>query len=118
MVPPFMCSGHSKGLLMGEAMVRNFLWTGTITGRARAKVSWDTAIRPLSQGGIKIFDPETQARALLGKLVTKRLVPRGEPWKLLIRHRLFGHTITTLWILAMQCLLAHRHKTTHVPKRL
>jgi hypothetical protein len=85
----FLCATVTQKVFSRvKALVRNFLWTGTITSRARAKVSWDTAIRPLSQGGIKIFDPKTQARALLDKLVTRGLAPGGDPWKLVIRHRL------------------------------
>jgi hypothetical protein len=71
-----------------KVLVRNFLWIGIITGRAHAKVTCEMAMQPLTHGGMKIFDPSTQARALMGKLIARRLALGREPWKLLMRHKL------------------------------
>jgi hypothetical protein len=52
-----------------KALVRNFLWTGVTMGHAKAKVTWEIVMQPLTHRGLKIFDPSMQARALMGKLI-------------------------------------------------
>jgi len=36
---------------------------------------------------VGIIDPKTQSEALLAKLLVRGLVPKGEPWKELIRQK-------------------------------
>lgn len=74
-------------LLKVRSLVRNFIWGGRTEGRVRAKVAWDTKIIPTIKGGLKIFDPLAQTRALLAKMLINALFPRNEPWKTLIRYR-------------------------------
>lgn len=40
------------------------------------------------KGGLKVFDPRVQAKALLGKLISRALVPGKEPWKTFIKFRI------------------------------
>lgn len=53
----------------------------------RAKVQWNTTIQPITHRRLKVFDPELQARAILGKLIARGIAPGAEPWKVLLRHR-------------------------------
>jgi hypothetical protein len=41
----------------------------------------------LSSGNLGIIDPKAQSEALLAKLFLRRLAPRGEPWKDILRHQ-------------------------------
>jgi hypothetical protein len=82
------CCNVSKGVLLRiRALVRNFIWGGNPDHKVKARVAWDTAIIPTIKGGLKIFDPYAQARALLAKMLNRALVPGAEPWKTFIKHR-------------------------------
>lgn len=70
-----------------RSFIKNFIWDGRPDGRVRAKVAWDIAVIPKIEGGLKIFDPLEQSRALLVKMLLRALSPGIEPWKSLIRHR-------------------------------
>jgi hypothetical protein len=76
---PRMCC-HVRGV------VKNFIW-GSKDAPAHAKIKWDTLALPTTQGGLGIIDPKTQSEALLAKLLVKSLVPGGEPWKELVKHK-------------------------------
>jgi hypothetical protein len=78
-------SGHA--LKLARATVRNYIWSGKHTSRARAKVKWDTAVLPIVRGGVKILDPQWQASALLIKLLMRGLSVGYEPWKTLVQYR-------------------------------
>lgn len=82
------CDISESTLLKLRTFVRNFIWGGTPDKSVWAKVAWDTAIIPTIKGGLKIFDPLAQARALMAKMLTRGLAPGSEPWKTLIQHRL------------------------------
>lgn len=83
------CSDISDAILLKtRTLVRNFIWGGMSDKCARAKVKWATAVIPTIKGGLKIFDPMAQAKALLAKLIPRALVPGKEPWKALIRYRI------------------------------
>ena len=51
-------------------------------------MAWASAILSTTHGGIKNFDPCAQAQALLAKMVVRGLLPRPEPWKYLIQHKI------------------------------
>ena len=85
-------SGHA--LKIARATVRNYIWSGKATSKARAKVRWDTAVLPIVRGGIKILDPQWQASALLIKLLIRGLTVGYEPWKSLVQYRV-NQTIQT-----------------------
>lgn len=77
------CSTVSTGVLLRiRTLVRNFVWGGSPDRRTRARVAWDTAIIPTMRGGLRVFDPVIQTRALLAKMIPRALVPGAEPWKL------------------------------------
>lgn len=83
------CSDVSdSSLLKSRALVRNFIWGGLSDKQAQAKVKWSTAVIPTVKGGIKVFDPMAEAKALLAKLIPRAMVPGKEPWKSMVRHRL------------------------------
>lgn len=50
-------------------------------------MAWDTLIIPSIKRGLKVFDPLAQTRALIAKFITRTLVPRKKPWKILIPRR-------------------------------
>lgn len=78
------CSDVSKTILFkARSLVRNFIWGGAPDKKTRAKVAWNTAIIPTIKGSLKVFDPYTQARALLAKILVRALAPGSEPWKTL-----------------------------------
>ena len=58
-----------KSLKLARAAVRNYMWSGKLDSRARARVKWNTVVLPIVRGGVKILDPEWQASALLVKLL-------------------------------------------------
>ena len=63
-------------------LIQNFLWSGGDGRPARAKVAWSIIVQPPTAcGSLGIIDPACQSRALLGKLVVRGLLPKGEPWK-------------------------------------
>lgn len=83
------CSNVSKNtLLKVRTQIRNFIWSGSADHKARARVAWDSAIIPTIKGGLKVFDPYAQTRALLAKMIPRALTPGPEPWKAFIRHRI------------------------------
>lgn len=71
-----------------QAIIRSFVWSGSPDGNLRAKVAWDTSVIPTIKGGLKIFDPYAQARALLAKMIPRAMSQGPQPWKTLIRHRI------------------------------
>ena len=82
------CTDFSgKSLKLARAAVRNYIWSGKLDSRARARVKWSTAVLPIVRGGVKILDPEWQASALLVKLLIRGMSVGYEPWKTLIRYR-------------------------------
>ena len=82
------CTNISQGTLKkAKALVRNYIWSGNPDKKCRARVAWDSAILPVTHGGIKVFDPEAQANALLAKMIIRGLAPGNEPWKALLQHR-------------------------------
>jgi hypothetical protein len=82
------CTDFSgKSLKLARAAVRNYVWSGRLDSRARARVKWSTAVLPIVRGGVKILDPEWQASALLVKLLIRGMSTGYEPWKTLVRHR-------------------------------
>ena len=76
-----------KSLKLARAAVRNYMWSGKLDARARARVKWIAAVLPIVRGGVKILDPEWQASALLVKLLIRGMAVGYEPWKALVRHR-------------------------------
>lgn len=83
------CSSVSKSsLLRVRTQIRNFIWSGRADHKARARVAWDTAIIPTIKGGLKVFDPYAQTRALLAKMIPRALIQGPEPWKSFIRYRI------------------------------
>lgn len=74
-------------LTKSRALVRNFKWSGLLDKQARAKVKWAMAIIPTIKGGLKVFDPMEQAKALVAKLIRRARILGKEPWKSFIRHR-------------------------------
>ena len=76
-----------KSLKLARAAVRNYMWSGKLDSRARARVKWSIAALPIVRGGVKILDPEWQASALLVKLLIRGMSVGYEPWKVLVRHR-------------------------------
>lgn len=83
------CNHIDKSVLLKiRTIIRNFIWSGSMDKNARAKVAWDTAVIPTIKGGLKIFDPFSQTRALLAKMVVRALALGLEPWKTLIQHRI------------------------------
>ena len=78
-------SGHT--LKLARTTVRNYIWSGKEVSCARARVRWATAVLPIVRGGVKIFDPQWKASALLVKLLLKGLIAGYEPWKVLVRSR-------------------------------
>lgn len=86
------CTDFSgKALKLARAVVRNYMWSGKLDTRARARVRWSTAVLPIVRGGVKILDPEWQTSALLVKLLIRGMYVGYEPWKTLVRHRV-AHT--------------------------
>ena len=82
------CTDFSgKSLKLARAAVRNYMWSGKLDTRARARVKWSTAVLPIVRGGVKILDPEWQTSALLVKLLIRGMSVGYEPWKALVRHR-------------------------------
>lgn len=82
------CTDFSgKSLKLARAAVRNYMWSGKLDSKARARVKWSTAVLPIVRGGVKILDPEWQASALLVKLLIRGMAVGYEPWKALVRHR-------------------------------
>lgn len=80
------CSNVSSSVLLRvKTLVRNFMWGGNPDRRTRARLAWDTAIAPTMRGGLRIFDPLTQTRALLAKMIPQAVSPGAEPWKALRR---------------------------------
>ena len=71
-----------------EAHTRIYLWSGQAGKKTRAKLKWDTAILPLTAGGIKVLDIELQSNALLVKMLTRGVNPEPKPWKALLIHNL------------------------------
>jgi len=49
---------------------------------------WNACIRPLSERGVKLLDPQIQTQALLAKMVVRGLTPGNEPWKALLRYKI------------------------------
>jgi hypothetical protein len=45
------------------------VWGGQAKNKTKAKVTWDIANLPNVKGGIKIFNPQAHARALLTKFI-------------------------------------------------
>jgi len=81
------CANISQEVLKKvKALIRNYIWSGNLKKKCRARVAWDSTILPIFHGGIKIFDPEVQAKALLAKMVVRGLTPGSEPWKVLLQH--------------------------------
>ena len=82
------CTDFSgKSLKLARAVVRNYMWSGKLNTRARARVKWSTAVLPIVRGGVKILDPEWQTSALLVKLLIRGMSVGYEPWKALVRYR-------------------------------
>ena len=82
------CTDFSgKSLKLVRAAVRNYMWSGKLDARARARVKWTTAVLPIVRGGVKILDPEWQTSALLVKQLIRGMSVGYEPWKALVRHR-------------------------------
>lgn len=82
------CTDFSgKSLKLARATVRNYMWSGKLHSRARARVKWSTAVLPIVRGGVKILDPEWQTSALLVKLLIRGMSVGYEPWKALVRYR-------------------------------
>ena len=82
------CTDFSgKSLKLARAAVRNYMWSGKLNTRARARVKWSTAVLPIVRGGVKILDPEWQTSALLVKLLIRGMSVGYEPWKVLVRYR-------------------------------
>lgn len=75
-----------------QRLIRNFLWSGGDGRPARAKVFWPVIT---SLGGLGIVDPACQSRALLDKFIVRGLMPREEPWKELLLHRIQPCTPTS-----------------------
>jgi hypothetical protein len=63
-----------------KSLVWNLIW-GDKTKKSSVKVRWDVMTLPMSQGGLTIIDPKTQAKALLAKLVVWGLSLGEELWK-------------------------------------
>lgn len=79
MIIKFECNSSNTEIMYfqmaSHALIRNFIWGGTPDKRVRARVAWDTAIIPTVKGGLKIFDPYAQARALMAKILIRALIP-------------------------------------------
>ena len=82
------CTDFSgKSLKLARTAVMNYMWSGKLDTRARARVKWSTAVLPIVRGGVKILDPEWQTSALLVKLLIRGMSVGYEPWKTLVRYR-------------------------------
>jgi hypothetical protein len=55
------------------------VWGGQAKNKTKVKITWDITNLPNAKGGIKIFNLQAHARALLTKLVIRRLVFKDEP---------------------------------------
>lgn len=73
-----------------KAMIRQYIWSSDgLFGKAnRAKVRWASVILSVVYEGLKVFDPYSQAYALLAKMIPLGLFLGSEPWKILIRHKM------------------------------
>jgi len=71
-----------------RSLITQYMWTGRDVTRTPARVRWSTCILPLAEGGLGLIDPFVQTQALLAKLVVRSLTPGGDPWKVLMRHRI------------------------------
>ena len=75
-----------KVLQKARTLVRNFVWGKNPDHNTRARVAWASAALPRTEEGIKVFNPYSQASALLAKMVTRELTPGPEPWKDFLRY--------------------------------
>jgi hypothetical protein len=53
-----------------KTLARNLVWVSHADNKTSARVAWDTTILPNVKGGIKNFDLQAWAQALLTKLIT------------------------------------------------
>lgn len=65
-------------------LVCNFVSGGDAHKNSWAKVRWDSTILLNIHGGIKIFNLYAHASTLLVKMITLRLEPGLEPWKVFL----------------------------------
>ena len=77
-------------------IIRHFLWTKWDGGKGFISTSWSHCIQPRHRGGLGLIDPKTQGFCLAAKWII-RVAKGDEPWKVLVRNRIFLPIVRGKW---------------------